>query len=372
MHPILTCAADIASAVKDVDGVEPVFMSTSEKETALLALTAVRAQLEALTLRVLAAADDVAEAHGARDPGAWLAAATRTTRAVASRELRLARALEAHGAVREALGRGEVLSEQALVVVDAVDALPADVDAGVRDEARRVLLRLAEVHDARDLRRLGKRVLDVVAPEVGESHEARILEQEEAVAAATASFTLVDDGAGRCHGRFTAPTHVGAMLRRHLLALANPARHGTADLTTADGGGKPPAQRLGEAFTEYVERYPTDRTPDSGGVSATVVVTMTLEQLLGGDAPATLDDGSRTPPGRRVGWRARPASSPRSSAPPRCPSTSAARPGCSPDRSASPSACATAAAPPRAATCPRRGATPTTTGCPGPATAAPT
>src|SRR5688500_19136742 len=117
-------------------------------------------------------------------------------------------------------------------------------------------------------------------------------------------MTIVDDGGGRCHGRFTAPSHIGAMLRRHLLALANPARHEVSELTTEEGDWKPPSQRLGEAFVEYVERYPADRTPESGGVNATVVVTMTMDQLLGGDAPALLDDGSRMTAGqaRRLAW----------------------------------------------------------------------
>ena len=48
---------------------------------------------------------------------------------------------------------------------------------------------------------------------------------------------------------------------------------------------------LGQAFCEYIERFPTDRLPTAGGVNATVVVTMTLETLEGGLAPATLDTG---------------------------------------------------------------------------------
>ena len=49
---------------------------------------------------------------------------------------------------------------------------------------------------------------------------------------------------------------------------------------------------LGHAFCEYVERYPTDRLPQAGGVNATVVVRMTLESLLGdSEEPATLDTG---------------------------------------------------------------------------------
>ena len=38
---------------------------------------------------------------------------------------------------------------------------------------------------------------------------------------------------------------------------------------------------LGDAFVEYVQRYPTDRLPTTGGVNATVVVTVPLATLEG-------------------------------------------------------------------------------------------
>ena len=161
-----------------------------------------------------------------------------------------------------------------------------------------MLLELAAQHDARDLKQIGKRILDVVAPEVGESHEADALQKEEARAAAGVELTLTDDGEGRCHGRFTVPSHVGAMLRRHLLALANPARHTEAELRDESGDWKSLRRRLGEAFVEYVERYPVEAAPQTAGVNATVVVTMTLEQLLADQATALLDDGSRMSAGQ--------------------------------------------------------------------------
>ncbi len=49
---------------------------------------------------------------------------------------------------------------------------------------------------------------------------------------------------------------------------------------------------------EYVERYPAEATPQTAGVNATVVVTMTLEQLLAQQATALLDDGSRMSAGQ--------------------------------------------------------------------------
>ncbi len=298
MHPIIECADDLGAALKGVASVEPAFMTTADKQAALVALTEVRSQLDAVTARLLAASDDVGEVHGLRDAAAWLAVETRTTRREARRDLALGRALEEHPWVATALTSGAVRTEQARVVVEAVDALPSHVVAGVREEAEEALLRLAGQHDARELKQIGKRILDVVAPEVGESHEEAVLRAEEDRAMAGVELTMVDDGEGRCHGRFVVPSHVGAMLKRHLLALANPARHTEDELRDESGEWKPLRRRLGEALVEYVERYPVDATPQTAGVNATVVVTMTIEQLLGETATALLDDGSRMSAGQ--------------------------------------------------------------------------
>ncbi len=292
MHPIIECASDISAALKAAGSVEPAFMRTAEKKAALVALTEARSQLDALTARLLAASDDVGEQHGLRDAAAWLAVQTRTTQREARRDLALGRALEQHSAVASALTSGELRTEQARAIVEAVDVLPAKVDADTRGLAETTLLELASRHDARDLKQIGKRILDVVAPEVGESHEEAALAAEEARAASGVELTLSDDGDGRCHGRFTVPSHIAAMLRRHLLALANPARHTEAELRDESGDWKPLRRQLGEAFVEYVERYPAAATPQTAGVNAAVVVTMTLDQLLAEHATALLDDGS--------------------------------------------------------------------------------
>ena len=74
------------------------------------------------------------------------------------------------------------------------------------------------------------------------------------------------------------------MLKQAVLAINSPKhrRH----------SGTP--KGLGHAFCEYVTRYPVDRLPQAGGVDATIVVTMTLENLLGdSQAPALLDTGDR-------------------------------------------------------------------------------
>ncbi|MBL0747683.1 HNH endonuclease signature motif containing protein [Nocardioides baculatus] len=261
------------------------------------AATTAASRVAAVQCRTVAEADRrrLGDVVGARHTHQWWARRSRMTQSEANRLTRLGVALDApqHTEVARRLADGTLRVEQARVIVEAVGALPSHVDDEVRERAEAALLELARVHDARELKQLGKRILDTVAPEVGESHEAKRLEDEERRAAQSVDFTMVDDGEGRCHGRFTVPSHVGAILKRTLLAIANPARHSSDDLRDGSGEWKPSRRRMGEAFVEYVERYPVDVMPQTAGVNATVVVTMTLQDLLGDHATALLDDGTR-------------------------------------------------------------------------------
>ena len=160
-----------------------------------------------------------------------------------------------------------------------------------------MLLEHAADHDAKGLRVLGRRILDVVAPEIGEAHEARLLEAEEQAARAAASFTMVEDGHGRCHGRFTIPALHGQMLRKHLLAHAP---------KTRPVGSSRPGTGWGRRSASTSRPGPPASVGKAGGVCATVVVTMTLDTLLGGLKAASLDTGGRLSPGeaRRLACRA--------------------------------------------------------------------
>jgi hypothetical protein len=279
-------------------------MSAGEAGDALVMLTRARAQLDELLMRVLRHASTVGTGleTGATSTTSWWAHETRTTRAEAHRTARLAGALERHDRVRAALAAGVLRVDQAQVIVDAVDGLPDGVAVGVPAEATDFLLEQAGEHDAKALRILGRRVLEVVDPEAADAEEARRLEAEEAHARAVASFTMTDDGHGTCHGRFTVPSLHGATLRRDLMARAAAARVRSGEAED----GRFSRHRLGLAFLDYLESQPADPVPTAGGVAATVVVTMGLETLLGGLTAASLDTGGRISAGeaRRLACRA--------------------------------------------------------------------
>ena len=292
--------AGLDAAVSDVGGLSLGPLSDADVTTALDELTTCLARVTALTARAAAEADRrrLGDEIGARHTGAWWARRSRLTRGEAAHLVRLGRSLEAtpHEPVGVALAAGRIHTDQAAVIVRAVDDLPRDLaDADVRVRARDLLLADAAQHDARALGLLGRRILDVVAPEVGESHEQRALEQEERAAAARARFVMTDDGHGRCHGRFSLPSLHGELLRTHLHALANPRRHPDREAPPDDPVPGPviTPELLGQALMELIERYPADRLPESGATPATVTVVMSLESLMTGLGVATLDSGAR-------------------------------------------------------------------------------
>ncbi len=86
------------------------------------------------------------------------------------------------------------------------------------------------------------------------------------------------------------------MLKKSLMAIAAP-KHRASVEGQAPEPGRPSDHRMGQAFMEYVGRYPTDRLPNAGGMSASVVVLMDYATLLGKLKAAQLDTGHRISPG---------------------------------------------------------------------------
>ncbi|NYG53931.1 HNH endonuclease signature motif containing protein [Nocardioides perillae] len=312
-HPLLVALACLDTDLDHAAGTPTWSLSPGEAEVALVELAKCRARLAALELTTVAAADraGVGDATGATSTGAHWAKLTHQTRAKSVTLVRHAAALEArHGTVLAAMSTGGVLPEQAEVIARAVDALPVDrVGVAVVDAARAHLLELAALFDAVELKRLGDRILDVVAPEIADDVERDRLEREEAAAAAAASFTMTRDGQGKARGRFTIPAAEADMLAAALDALTAPrhhhAAHGTDPVPVDQHGDRVPRPlRRGQAFCEYVRTRhrsaagaTATTTTQAGGVDATVTVTLDLAQLTGhgpgADAPATLSTGTR-------------------------------------------------------------------------------
>jgi hypothetical protein len=191
---------------------------------------------------------------------------------------------------------------------------------------------------------LARHLYEVIDPDAADAEEGRRLEREEHAAARATYLHLCDNGDGTHTGRFKIPTLHAQMLAKALHALTAPThtRTRTAAGAEADAGsgagagagvgaGSASAQaptrapgagpfsrpeRLGHALCELLERYPADRLPKAGGVSATVLVLLDYDKLLSGLGAAHLDTGCRSPRARPAGSPAAPASSPSSTAKP--------------------------------------------------------
>ena len=309
-HPLVQFADALEALLDDAVAGNAWTMTPTELQTVLPRLTRAKARLTEVELRVLREADrhSVGDDIGATNTPAWWAHATgqRVPAARASAALAARLDHESQEPTRTALAEGRLRPEHAVVVLDAVAALPVELlSPELVTDAEAHLVTLADLDretrlDPKALRIAGRKVLEVLAPAIADAHEQALLEAEERHAAATASFTMRPDGHGSMIGRFKIPLLAGEILAKHLNAIAAPrhqrATNGAASAPDADKPPKGPVARplrWGQAFTEYLETRATTGIPKSGGVAATVVVTMTLEALLGAQHAAALDTGER-------------------------------------------------------------------------------
>ncbi len=294
-HPILAAASDIRAVLKGVAGANPTFMSTTEKAAALRELVAAEAQLVELRLRVLADAGDLADATGAKDAAGWLAHQTRARFADARADLALAGALDRERPVLAAGMRdGAVTLAQAHVIRRALDALAAAVAAETVERAEAHLVGCAAEFGPKELGRLGRRVLDVVAPEIAEAAEAARLADLETAAAERTRMTMRRQGDGTTRISALVPDAVATRLATYLEAFANPRaqRDTTHGSETQDAGDPftrlPYPRRMGEAFARFLEAADPTRLPVHGGDATTVIVTIPLTSLQAELATADL------------------------------------------------------------------------------------
>ncbi|WP_028474855.1 HNH endonuclease signature motif containing protein [Nocardioides alkalitolerans] len=335
-HPWLYCAAELVESLDQLasTGTDPDWLDAPTKAALLVELARIGERVSALRLRVLAGAGDVAAEAGARSAGTWLAHATRQDPGRLRFEERLASRLESYDATRAALRSGEVSVGHAAAVLDALDELPDDLDPDVVARAEAHLLGECADFTPKQVRRLGRHLLRVVAPERADAHEEAVLNAEEARARVRTRLTLSPQGDGTTRITGLIPDLSAAVLSRALKAYTNPRRDhhdagttgtaagpdgacpadgaGPADSAgPADGAGPPdgagangvssagagdgqriPAEvRRGQAFCALVEHLPVDGLPTQGGSPVAVVATVELDKLTAALGAVTLDTG---------------------------------------------------------------------------------
>ncbi|WP_180923783.1 DUF222 domain-containing protein [Nocardioides marinisabuli] len=162
-HPVGSAVARVRSVLSEVAGTPLWSMSQDEAAEALADVARVEAMLVEVRSGLLIHAETVGvqERNASPSLAVWHSNVTRSTKRESFRQVRLAEGLARHSLVREALGRGDLVAEQASVICTALDALPDDLDPAVLREATETLVAFGKVHDAKALRVLGRRILDV-------------------------------------------------------------------------------------------------------------------------------------------------------------------------------------------------------------------
>ncbi|MGN6161282.1 MAG: DUF222 domain-containing protein, partial [Marmoricola sp.] len=189
--------------------------------------------------------------------------------------------------------RGSLSTGKARIIVRALEALRSDegVSLEVLTSAEAHLVEIAPEFSEKQLARLAGRVLEVVAPEVGEAAEARALERQERRAARHLSVLfLARPGGieGVTEIRIRTTNAIAARLRTHLESLTAP-RHLSA---VGIEERRPYTQRLGEAFNTLIETLDPNRLPIHGGTATTVMVTIALADLRKDLAAASVTGSS--------------------------------------------------------------------------------
>jgi len=232
---------------------------------------AAQARLAELTLALLAQADasGMAAHEGATSMPAWLREHVRLAPAVAKREMRLAHGLTRHRLVRESLAAGAFPPASAAVVVDALEALPADVDPDVVVRAEQHLVGEAHAHDTGMLRRIADHLDEVLDPDGADERLAVQLARAEAQAARAAFCRLRhDETTQTTDGTFRIPLVQGVRLQRMLEALLNPGRPDPIEPVDPDTGLKLSAEELrGRALSELIDRIPKGNCPGPGAAT---------------------------------------------------------------------------------------------------------
>ncbi|WP_299926018.1 HNH endonuclease signature motif containing protein [uncultured Nocardioides sp.] len=292
-HPIITAASDIRSSLKAVADANPIFMTVEEKATALQDLVAAEGQLAELRLRILADAGDLAAETAAQDAAGWLAHHTRTRYADARAELRLAAALDRdRPRLVAAMREGSATLAQVQVIDRALNALPPTLPPQTVADAEEHLVERAREFGPKELGRIGRRILDVVAPEIAEAAEGARLAELEARARDVTRLTMRRLGDGTTRISSVVPDAAATRFATYLEAHANPRRaHAGATTGKDDSPGDVTAtahdpvarlaypRRMGEAFVAFLETVDASQLPIHGGSATTVVVTIPLAAL---------------------------------------------------------------------------------------------
>ncbi|MGW3855372.1 DUF222 domain-containing protein [Micromonospora arida] len=248
-------------------------------------------RLAAVTLALIREVDGrgTARTQGASSTAVWLRERLRLTVPAARHLVDLATALDnGNPGIRQALADGAISPDQARVIADTVDTVNTSADAETADKAVGVLVGWASQFDPTQLRKLGTRILDHVAPDIADAAAQAALDADARRATRDRHLTLSEQTDGRLRLTGTLDTETAGLLRAAIDPLSAPC--GPDDQRSA-------GQRRHDALAEVCRlTLRTGDLPDSGGDSAQIVITTSYDGLTRQLSSGTLDTGlSLTP-----------------------------------------------------------------------------
>ncbi|GAA3812661.1 hypothetical protein GCM10022242_13950 [Nocardioides panacisoli] len=139
---------------------------------------------------------------------------------------------------------------------------------------------------------LGRRILAYLDPEAGAETDAKRLEQEEQTARDKMRLTFKPQGDGTTRITGLLPDASATRLRTYLEAYTSPRNPANTPAGAGDADRIPYPRKLAQALCSLLEHLDPRKLPEHGGDATTLIVTMTLDQLRGGLATASILDGT--------------------------------------------------------------------------------
>lgn len=288
----------LSSLIEDAAGLEPWQLTGAELREVVAQVHKARSALDALASRLMSSADDMglAAEDGVTSTTVWFAHTAGATRTDAGKLMAAARVTSSSTeATRVAWSLGRLNTDQALVIMKAIDSLPGHVTDQQKAAAEADLIGRAADHDLRGLQILANRVVAVIDPEGADAYLGRKLAEEEKRAwdATRIAIRRRGDGTSRLSG--IVPETYAAKLRTALEGIAAPRRAETNAtrhaMSVGDFTALPHAQKMGLAFCELIDHLPSDALPQAGGLAATVTVNVDADVLATGRGTARTSSG---------------------------------------------------------------------------------
>lgn len=289
----------LTSLLDDAAAIEPWRLTEREVREIAVAVQRARTGLDALTSRLAGTAESMGlpKDDGASSTSAWLANLTGVSKGEAARLIGLARVTSSNTeATRVAWATGSISTDQAGVIMRAIDGLPDWCGDEERGAAEARLIGLAADYSLDDLKRFANRIIEVIDPDGADEILGKQLAAQEKRAWDATRLAMRGRGDGTTGGTFVIPDHYADTLRAALEGIAAPRRNkenaARHHMSVDDLKALPHAHKLGLAFLELIEHMREDALPQAGGLAATVTVNVDIDVLRSGLGTATTSSGS--------------------------------------------------------------------------------